>query len=125
MRIQSTSVSESLTTYIAHLNAKGNTPDCVRHCEQRLTKLLKGTKTIGDLDAGPVLTTLAKWKRTLSLGTLNHYVRAVKRFVKWLYRSRYLTDDPMRELQTFNAKTDRRQVRRPFTKDELSKLIDF
>ncbi|MCA8991374.1 MAG: tyrosine-type recombinase/integrase [Planctomycetaceae bacterium] len=120
-----TPISKALPEYIAYLTMKGNTAEYVKTCNQRLTKLLKAVKakTISDLDSGKVLKTLNDWRKGISLETINHYIRAVKGFAKWLRRERLLKDDPFVGLKTFNSKVDKRRNRRAFTDDELKRLL--
>lgn len=121
---QNGNVQDALKAYVSYLEMKGNTGEYVHLCRQRLTRVFKAmkTQTLSDLNAQQALSALKKWK-TLSLGTKNHYIRALKCFSHWLIRERYLRDDPFIGLRCFNAKTDRRRVRRPFTDAEFSALI--
>ncbi len=58
-----------------------------------------------------------------SIATSNHYLRAVKMFVRWMLLDRRTGDDPIAHMSAMNAETDPRRVRRPMTQDELAYLI--
>ncbi len=54
--------------------------------------VLYKTKTLNDLNATEVHSTLNEWNNLgISTGTCNQYVRAVKCFSGWLLRERYQT----------------------------------
>ncbi len=125
---RSRSVFDALADYLGYLAWKDNSAEYIKTTEQRLRKLLKAakTKTIADLDSSSVMRTLASWrngKRSISIGTSNHYVGSVKSFSHWLVRESHLKADPLIGLRKMNADVDRRRIRRAFTDDELKRLL--
>jgi len=59
----------------------------------------------------------------MSKQTSNHYLKALKQFTRWLGKTRRLKDDPLKELKSLNADTDRRHSRRALSPDELTRLV--
>jgi hypothetical protein len=62
-------------------------------------------------------------ERSLSLRTLNHYLRVIKSFARWLHRDKRTRDDALAILESFNAAIDPRHVRRELSTEELTWLI--
>jgi integrase len=60
----------------------------------------------------------------LSAETVNHYLRAVRGFFRWLVRCRRLGADPLAAAQLLDAGADRRLFRRRLEPAEFRKLID-
>ncbi len=59
-----------------------------------------------------------------SLGTVNHYLRSIKTFSRWLARDKRTRDDALIVLEAYNADTDPRHVRRELAPDELTWLVN-
>ncbi len=82
------------------------------------------SKRIRELSLDKVETHLAEQRRSgRSLQTSNHYVRALKRFSRWLVRAKRLLKDPLSELSTFDTQADRRHDRRRLTDEEFARLV--
>lgn len=120
-------LSELLDEYKTHLRAKANTE---RHVTLTLTRInaivdALDAKRLTDLDASRIASTLADWRtrKPISVGTSNHYARAIKGFSRWLWTSRKTPDDPLISLRLLNARVDRRHVRRALTPAELKTLV--
>lgn len=64
-------------------------------------------------------------KRGLSKRTLNGYVGALQQFCKWAVRKQKAAKhNPLDQLEKYdNEADDRRQIRRPLTRDEVDKLL--
>ncbi len=58
-----------------------------------------------------------------SLQTCNHYRACVRAFARWAWKNGRLRDNPLLNLEGFNAKEDRRHDRRTVSLDELKRLI--
>jgi integrase len=58
-----------------------------------------------------------------SLQTCNHYRACVRAFGRWAWKHGHLRDNPLLNLEGFNAKEDRRHDRRTVSLDELKRLI--
>jgi len=55
--------------------------------------------------------------------TVNHYVRAVRGFMRWLVRAKRVGANPLDALSLQSGTTDVRRARRELTADELSALL--
>jgi integrase/recombinase XerC len=55
--------------------------------------------------------------------TVNHYIRAVRGFLRWMLRAKRLGSNPLDALSLLNAQADVRRVRRELTADELPRLL--
>ena len=55
--------------------------------------------------------------------TVNHYVRAVRGFFRWLGRSKRIGSNPLETLGYTDARTDIRRARRELTAEELQRLF--
>jgi integrase len=59
-----------------------------------------------------------------SLGTCNQYAAAICAFAKWCYDTHRLREYPLRGVERFNAKEDRRHDRRTISVEELRRLVE-
>jgi excisionase family DNA binding protein len=66
---------------------------------------------------------LADRTRGCSPETVNHYVRAVRSFLRWLVKNRRLSRNPLDGLEVVRADADRRRLRRELTVEELGRLL--
>ena len=56
--------------------------------------------------------------------TINHYVRAVRGFFRWLVRAKRIGSNPLDSLGLVNAAADVRRARRELNADELRRLFE-
>ena len=56
--------------------------------------------------------------------TINHYIRAVRAFFRWLVKARRVGANPLDTLTLVNAAVDVRHARRELTADELRRLFN-
>jgi integrase len=56
--------------------------------------------------------------------TINHYVRVVRAFFRWLVKAKRATTPPLDSLELLNAAVEIRHARRELTADELRRLFD-
>jgi len=61
-------------------------------------------------------------KKGRNITTSNHYLRAIKRFVRWLKRSRKIPEDTLDGVSLLNPATDRRHDRRSLMVEEFARL---
>jgi site-specific recombinase XerC len=59
----------------------------------------------------------------LSLETVNHHVRAIKAFSRWLWKDGRAREHTLAHLSTSNPEADRRLKRRALTRDEAARLV--
>ena len=61
--------------------------------------------------------------RGVGPGTVNHYVRAVRGFFRWMVKAKRIGSNPLDSLSLMNAQVDVRRARRELTADELRNLF--
>jgi len=136
-------VSEHMTDFESTLTARGTTAKhvtstvslsgrllavcegvAVKDLRAETVKLALTRLRIADLTPSAVQQALARLRADgLSLDTLNHYVRAVRQFSRWLWHDGRTSTEILAAVRGFNAATDRRHVRRALPDDELVRLI--
>jgi len=119
-------IAEHVAEYRRYLEAKANSPEHVDLTVARLDLAIANCKweMIADIDASSLdghVERLHGQKR--SRATINHHLRSVKSFSRWLFTNHRLPRDPLVGVRLLNAKTDRRRERRALDDDELAKLI--
>jgi integrase len=125
-------LSEHLYDFAAALKAKGNTSFHVEVVSGRVRRVFDGCgfRFLGDISASKVMENLDKLRTGLkerpgiSAQTFNFYLQACKQFCRWAVRDRRALENPLAHLEGLNVKTDRRRDRRPFTVEELRRLLD-
>jgi integrase len=70
-----------------------------------------------------VVRLLALGGRGAGLETVNHYVRAVRGFMRWMVRSKRVGSNPLDTLTLVNAQVDVRRHRRELTEGEVRSLL--
>lgn len=93
------------------------------HCRFRFIGEISASN---EISASKVLGCLAELKneKKKSQQTVNHYLRAIKQFTRWLVRDHRTDEDRLRFLQGGNVKTDRRLERRELNELEIQHLLD-
>ena len=126
-------LTEHLDDFAAALKAKGNSPFHVEVVTSRARRLLVegcGFRFYGDIKPSKVMEHLdgmrtgSEKKPSIGAQTFNFYLQAVKQFCRWAVKDRRALENPLAHLEGLNVKTDRRRDRRPFTLDELRRLLD-
>ncbi len=59
----------------------------------------------------------------LKSNTINHYIRAIKAFCRWLWKDGKAREHRLAHLATSNPEVDRRYIRRALTPDEAARII--
>lgn len=125
-RHESRPLADHLDDYKAALVAKGGTAKHAGMSTNRARRVLSlaGIERISDLSLSKALGALAAL-RSEGLGpeTINHHVRAVKAFSRWLWRDGRAREHALAHLGTINPETDRRRVRRALIPEEAARLI--
>ena len=85
---------------------------------------LAGFKRVSDLSLSKALDALARLRADgLGAETINHHVRAVKAFSRWLWRDGRAREHHLAHLATSNPEGDRRRRRRALTPEEAARLV--
>ena len=126
------SLADHLGDFAKVLTAKGNSPFHVETVTGRARRIIDGCgfRFYGDIKASKVMECLDELrtdknkKRGIGAQTFNFYLSAIKQFCRWMMKDRRATESPVAHLDGLNVKTDRRRDRRPFTVEELRRLLD-
>ena len=93
-------------------------------CEATLIRRTEQAR-LSDLTGERVQKALATLRKEgRSLQTCNHYLASIMSFANWCYDTHRLRESPLRGLERFNAKEDRRHDRRTISLDELQRLVE-
>src|SRR5262249_59766761 len=91
---------------------------------RRVIELAKAVR-VSDLSLSKALDAL----QSLRIGegfnqqTINHYIRAVKAFSRWLWKDKRAREHHLAHLATSNPEVDRRYVRRALSPEEAARVI--
>jgi len=120
-------LTEHLADFHSNLQDDGNTLDYCRLVAYRASRIVEGCRFrfLGEVSASRVQRFLADLKRDgSSQQTVNHYLRAIKQFTRWLVRDHRTGEDRIAHLKGGNVKTDQRIDRRELSSDEIEWLLD-
>ena len=115
-----------LADFRAALLAKGGGAKHAGMTHNRIARVLDKAqlKRISDLSASKALDGLAQLRAEgLGQETINHHVRAIKGFARWLWKEGRARDHYLAHLATSNPDVDRRRPRRALSNDEAARLI--
>jgi site-specific recombinase XerD len=126
-RHEAQSVSEHLDDFERSLLAKGGTKKHAQVTRYRANRVLDGAKVnrISDLSLSKIMDALQDIRTTEGFNqeTINHYIRAVKAFSRWLWKDKRAREHHLAHLATSNSEGDRRYIRRPLTPEEAARVI--
>ena len=120
-------IGKHIDDFEKHHAAKENTGQYVYEIVRKVQTMIDGCrwKNVSQICESNVEVFLLdlRQRRGLSIQTSNHYLRAIKNFVRWLVRNKRLTANPLEGLSMLNVRTDRRHDRRPLENDEFARLL--
>jgi integrase/recombinase XerD len=119
-------ISEHIEAFEVFLDSKGNTPSHVSLTVQRVNAVIEGMNAtaLRDVTASRVAADLSDRRQAgLSIESSNHYLRAMRNFVRWMVKDRRLAENPIAHLTVQKADKDRRHARRPLVAEELKLLV--
>jgi len=131
-------IGEHVAAFEADMTARGGTSRHVRETIAAIRRVIDAGEIsrLADLRTETVRRVVADMrkdqtddkgkvvKRGVSVGRVNHILRATKSFSRWCWRTKRQGDDALVDLSLANAEADRRRVRRALDADELGKVID-
>src|SRR5271157_4797541 len=120
-------LADHLADFQAALVAKGVTRNHHRVTVSRVTRVLTLAKfeQISDLSVSKTLDALQRLReRGFNQQMINHHIRAIKGFSRWLWREGRAREHALAHLSTSNPETDGRRVRRPLTPEEAARLVE-
>ena len=122
-----TSLADHLHAFGRYLDGKGNTPEHVEKTVARCRRVFRhiGANVILDVTASAVDDCLATLRRGgMSPSTSNHYLRALRNFMRWMVRNRRVRQDPLARMRLLKITTaDRKRRRRNLPDDEMAALV--
>ena len=120
-------LTEHLADYKRAIGAKGNTAKHASMTVRRAGRILElaRARRISDLSLSKTLDALQVLREKEKRGqeTINHHIRAVKGFSRWLWKDKRAREHHLAHLATSSSAGDRRRVRRTLTPDEAARLI--
>ncbi len=119
-------IAGHLDDFRRSLDSKGGTARHPAVTRSRAAKVLglAGAKRISDLSLSKTMEAMAAIRAEgLGAETINHHIRAVKAFSRWLWRDGRAREHVLAHLATSSAEGDRRRLRRALTPAEAARLI--
>ncbi len=119
-------LADHLAAFEAMLRAKNGTAKYASVTRNRAGRVidLAGFRRVSDLSLSKALDALAKLRDDgLGAETINHHVRAVKAFSRWLWKDGRAREHHLAHLATASPEADRRRRRRALTPAEAVRLI--
>jgi integrase len=102
----------------------GITGAALRAAVKRLNLPATGNGKARRLPRSAVETLVTEKTKGISPETVNHYVRALRGFGRWLLKSKRIGSNPLETLTLQNTAADTRRRRRELTVDELHRLLE-
>ncbi len=103
--------------------ALGVEPHCIGPLVRRWDLPAEGQSRRRRFPRQTALALRERLSQPISPATLNHYVRAVRGFTRWLVKDRRTGDDALIGLCGVNADADIRRARRPLSPVELQRVL--
>ena len=119
-------LADHVDDYERYLLAKGN---CQTHADQtarqsRAILALAKARRISELSLSKITESIDLLRKDgRGTETVNHYIRAVKGFSRWLWRDGRARDHHLAHLATSSSEGDRKHMRRALTEDEAGRLV--
>jgi integrase len=123
---EATPLADHLAAFRDALAAEGNTRGHVGMTFRRAERVLNLAKVrrISELSLSKALGALPALRDAgLNKESVNHHIRAVKAFSRWLWKDGRAREHALAHLSTSNPESDRRRVRRALTPEEAARLI--
>ncbi len=121
-------LADHLADFQRSLLAKDGTPKHAQVTGYRVRRVLDMAKVerISGLSLSKVTDALQaiRTEDGFNQETINHYIRAVKAFSRWLWKDKRAREHNLAHLATSNPNGDRRYIRRPLTPEEAARVIE-
>ena len=117
-------IEEHVEDYERHLQSKNNSPQYISELVTKLRRYIGecGWRYVHEITVSDVESFLVdlRTKQGLSVQTSNHYLKAIKQFVRWSARTKRLPSNILDGMGTINVATDRRHDRRSLSPEEFA-----
>lgn len=120
------SLSDHIADWQVALEMKGDTTTHIKVVAAKVMRLVKfcGWKYLADANLDEANRWIRSRKKArVALQTINHDIQAVRGLWNWLVQEGKTTFNPFVNLVKFNVQTDRKRERKPFSIDELKRLL--
>jgi len=120
-------LEDALKRFRTKMTASGNTEEYVNKTEQRILRLCSETNI--DAISKICRETVERWianeiqKKILSPSSINHYITAIKSFVKYIVEIELLPNNPLKSIRKINEAVGQRKIRRALTDEEIERLL--
>ncbi len=120
-------LNEHLKEFKTYLTDKGTTPEYASKIEYRITQILNGIGAVvwSDVSYSNVQRYLADKRQAgkMKIATANHYLAAIREFLGWMVIDKRSPANPLELIERLSDVSEDKRRRRPFTVEELRKLI--
>ena len=120
-------LDDALEQFRTKMVASDNTPQHINLTLQRISQFCHETGI--DSLAKFRRETTERWiaseiqRKERSPGTINHYITAIKSFVKYVVDIKLLPSNPLVSVKKLNQEVEQRKKRRALTEDEIERLL--
>ena len=125
--VKNITLDDALNRFCTKMTASGNTTKHIRLTEHRILHLCQETNI--DTLVKIRRETIERWiaseiqKKTLTPSSINHYITAIKSFVKYAAEIELLPNNPLKCIRKINEAVGQRKVRRALTDEEVKRLL--
>ena len=122
-QVKKVTFDEALERFRTKMEASGNTTDYIKITLQRISRFFHETGI--DSVAKMRRETVERWiatevqKKVFTPSSINHYLTAVKSFVRYLVDIELLPSDPLKSIRKLNEVVGQRKNRRAMTAEEV------
>ena len=127
VHVRNVTLDDALEQFCTKMTASGNTAEHINKTEQRILRLCNETKI--DTVAKIRREIIERWiaseiqKKILTPSSINHYITAIKSFVKYVVDIELLTSNPLKSIRKINEAIGQRKIRRSMTDEEVERLL--
>ena len=118
-------IKDHLDAWERYLAAKGGSkkhPGISRRRAEKVLELAK-VRNCQDMGLARVGEAIGQLRARFAGETVNHHIRAVKGFARWLWKDGRIQEHALAHLATTTNHGDRRRVRRALTAEEAARLV--
>ena len=127
VHVRNITLDDALKRFQTKMTASGNTPKHINLTLNRIAHLCQEIKI--DLLAKIRRETVERWianeiqKKTLTPSSINHYITAIKSFVKYAAEIELLPSNPLKSIKKINQEVEQRKKRRALSDEEIEHLM--
>ena len=125
--VRNVTLDDAIERFCTKMTASGSTQKHINLTQKRILHLCQETKI--DTLVKIRRETIERWvaseiqKKTLTPSSINHYITAIKSFVKYAAEIELLPGNPLKSVKKINEAVGQRKIRRAMTDDEVERLL--